>query len=103
MTFTKQDLKLALKEIGHGIVFFAIMIAKVAAAIVVGLAVLGVVVYLIVHFFLQLLAVMLIVAFGTWFWIELMSARQCREYEEQQESWRAEKAKSSHPEYKETL
>jgi hypothetical protein len=103
MTFTKQDLKLALKEIGHGIVFFAIMAVKVATATVVGLAVLGTVVYLMAHFFLQSLAVMLIVASGTWLWVELTIARTTREYEEQQESWRAEKAKSSHPEYKETL
>jgi len=103
MTFTKQDLKLALKEIGHGIVFFLTMAVKVASAMVVGLAVLGTVVYLMAHFFLQVLAVMGIIMLGTWFWIELMSARTTREYEEQQESWRAEKAKPSHPEYKETL
>ena len=103
MTFTKQDLKLALKEVGHGIAFLLTMAVKVAAAIVVGLAVLGTVVYLMAHFFLQVLAVMLVVAFGSWVWVELTIARNNREYAEQQESWRAEKAKSSHPEYKETL
>lgn len=103
MTFTRQDLKLALKEIGHGIAFFLITAVKVATAMVVGVAVLGVVVYLMAHFFLQALAVMLIVAFGSWVWAELVIARTTREYEEQQEAWRAEKAKPSHPEYKETL
>lgn len=103
MTFTKQDLKIALKEIGHGIAFFAIIVAKAAAAIVVGLACLGTAVYLIAHFFLQVLAVMGIIMLGTWFWIELMNARTTREYEEQQESWRETMAKPAHPEYKDTL
>jgi hypothetical protein len=44
-----------------------------------------------------------IIMFGTWLWVELTIARNSREYEEQQDAWRAEKAKPAHPEYKETL
>jgi hypothetical protein len=96
MNFMKQDLKAALHAMGVMTVYGLIMAARVATVIVVGLAVLLALGYVIAHYFLQCLAVMVILALGAWFYIELLEARQTREAEEFEQHWRAEKSKPAH-------
>lgn len=86
MKYSKEDYKAALKSIATNIIGLLAIVAKVFIALFIGTLVVGVIGYLIGHFFLQLLVLFGIVMLGVWFMIELQSARQDREYQEIQQA-----------------
>jgi uncharacterized membrane protein len=78
----KQDVIKALKEMFSGTVVFFILAGKFLAAMTVGLTLLALLVYAASHWFFQCLTVMIIIALGSWFLVELDIAHRERQEEE---------------------
>lgn len=95
-----EDIKTALREMGHGLYVFLRGIAIAAAVVVAALAMFVFIGYCLVHYTAQIFTVLVLAGLAIWFLVELTSARSIREYEEQTEAWRKEKSKPAHSEVK---
>lgn len=77
-----KDVITALKNMGQSIFSFLLIVGKVALFMTVGIAVCGVIAYVMVHHFLALMAMFGLALVSGWFYIEYTTARVIREYEE---------------------
>ena len=84
----KQDVQTALKSMAEGMKVASIYMVRVIFTFALGLAILGLVVFLLVHYVFVVLGALVLAGLCLWFKIELDCARSAREHEEYMKEYR---------------